>query len=779
MLANALKPDLDEAGRFLAAMTGDAPITFQTFTDAKDKPRPDPRARVYHGTLGEVGKILTTLNTMSAGVFWQVNEGDLRGRSEENVQRVRALFLDLDGSPLPDPMPITPHAIVESSPGRFHVYWRADGVALGEFSALQRALAEKYGGDVSVNDAPRVLRVPGFWHVKGEPYQSHLVMLRDAPPYPRDELVEKLGLTVTPGSKERRAGGSPGEAPKVPAWDRATALKLVLGRRLRTGDGRRDLLKSYVASRSGRGLYEQELRALVTRFAEAHFDPADPIDEGDIAELIRYFAAKDERRTGSPTNDGWPKPGNPLKAFSAAPFSSDDAPPVIAQFAKTFARAAGMDESAAIVACTVAAAAAIDDRIRLQVNPASGWFESARLWGLLVGGPAAGKTPVLKAAGSPIVELHGELFRDWLAANGGKPEEEQERRPALYTSDATTEALADILRDNPRGLLYMTEEFESWLGSHDAYRNAGASRDRGEWLRLYDGGPHQVNRVKRGSFYVPNWSASILTATTPAALRKLAGRLPTDGLLQRFIVCTVAPRGERDGTLLQMQAKEAREAYAGRIRQLCSEIVSGNVTVNLTRAAREAFEQEERALLKLTAGLEAQSPALAAHVGKHAAMLLRVALAFQMVTAHEDVSEETMRCAIGFMRRAFAHATAVYSSLFSTEGGHGVAQALARSILAKGLAEVNVLEMRQACRQYRGAHEDVRKAAVEALETFGWLRALDDRQRSSWAHGCRWAVNPRVHELFIAEAAEARAMQAEIRARLAGEREADESDCVQ
>jgi len=65
-------------------------------------------------------------------------------------------------------------------------------------------------------------------------------------------------------------------------------------------------------------------------------------------------------------------------------------------------------------------------------------------------------------------------------------------------------------------------------------------------MRLYDGGPHQVDRIKRGSFFVKNWGASELTATTPAALTRLASKLPTDCLFQRFMVFAVQGMRDRD-----------------------------------------------------------------------------------------------------------------------------------------------------------------------------------------------------------------------------------------
>ena len=49
-------------------------------------------------------------------------------------------------------------------------------------------------------------------------------------------------------------------------------------------------------------------------------------------------------------------------------------------------------------------------------------------------------------------------------------------RCRLVHSDATVEALADVLRDNPRGVLMVTEEFASWIGGIDAYRDGAGSK---------------------------------------------------------------------------------------------------------------------------------------------------------------------------------------------------------------------------------------------------------------------------------------------------------------
>lgn len=36
----------------------------------------------------------------------------------------------------------------------------------------------------------------------------------------------------------------------------------------------------------------------------------------------------------------------------------------------------------------------------------------------------------------------------------------------------------------------LTEEFASWIGGIDVYRDGAGGKGRGESLQLYDGGPH-------------------------------------------------------------------------------------------------------------------------------------------------------------------------------------------------------------------------------------------------------------------------------------------------
>ena len=178
--------DLEQTRCFLDYLTGGEPVTFQTFSDRDDLKvkRPDgtvrdPNARIFHGTLEQLHTALARLNTKGAGVYVMVNAGDGQGRSAKNVLRVRALFIDTDGAPFPTDLPLQPHLAVQSSPGKYHLYWLVDSVELSDFSTLQTALAEHYGTDPSVKDLPRVMRLPGFFHRKDEPVMVELLEAHD------------------------------------------------------------------------------------------------------------------------------------------------------------------------------------------------------------------------------------------------------------------------------------------------------------------------------------------------------------------------------------------------------------------------------------------------------------------------------------------------------------------------------------------------------------------------------------------------------------------------
>jgi len=158
-------------------------------------------AILLRGRVGEHFPALERHNRQGAGIFAVVNESDGRGQREENIIKVRALFADLDGCPLSniDSFPLKPHIVIETSPGKYHTYWRVIGIPVPEFKSFQQRIANLCGSDPVVCDPPRVMRVPGLFHQKGAPFLTRILSQADHAPFTLQEVREALPEDSGPG----------------------------------------------------------------------------------------------------------------------------------------------------------------------------------------------------------------------------------------------------------------------------------------------------------------------------------------------------------------------------------------------------------------------------------------------------------------------------------------------------------------------------------------------------------------------------------------------------
>ena len=154
-----------------------------------------------------------------AGVFYTVNATDGQGRRGANMTQVRAALVDLDGAPLPAEFPIEPHVIIETSAGRWHLIWLLEPSSdFATWSDLQARLAAYYGGDAKLIDPPRVARLPGFDHQKGEPFRSHVIRWCD--PFECERLSMATLAEQHPCDYQRhQAPEEHQEAPADIEWD--------------------------------------------------------------------------------------------------------------------------------------------------------------------------------------------------------------------------------------------------------------------------------------------------------------------------------------------------------------------------------------------------------------------------------------------------------------------------------------------------------------------------------------------------------------------------------
>lgn len=185
--------------------------TFQTFPETADAKKlaasgkgPKPW-QFLNKRLVDAWNDIEQANQQGFTVSSAVNELVAgHSRSGTDIKTVRAVWLDDDGNGVAvEALPLSPSITVETSPGRYHHYWLADGwSALGEgrtdFDMVMRSMVDLYGGAPNTASLGQTLRLPGTWnHRFGEnepflvdvkaPMDGHLVR------YNREQITSAFG----------------------------------------------------------------------------------------------------------------------------------------------------------------------------------------------------------------------------------------------------------------------------------------------------------------------------------------------------------------------------------------------------------------------------------------------------------------------------------------------------------------------------------------------------------------------------------------------------------
>jgi hypothetical protein len=106
------------------------------------------------------------------------------------------------------------------------------------------------------------------------------------------------------------------------------------------------------------------------------------------------------------------------------------------------------------------------------------------------------------------------------------------------TNDATTEAVGELLSDNPRGLLLARDELLAWTRSMNMYRK-GQGADRQFYLSTWSGTAIRIDRKTppgKKSLSIPRPFLAVIGGITPEMLPELADEYGRqDGFLDRIL----------------------------------------------------------------------------------------------------------------------------------------------------------------------------------------------------------------------------------------------------
>src|SRR4029077_18383818 len=79
---------------------------------------------------------------------------------EEGPRKLAAIYQD---AAVPHP-----NYVLQTSPEKYQVVWRVEGIPQIDAEDILRGLARRFGGDSAATDATRVFRLPGFNNKKYE-----------------------------------------------------------------------------------------------------------------------------------------------------------------------------------------------------------------------------------------------------------------------------------------------------------------------------------------------------------------------------------------------------------------------------------------------------------------------------------------------------------------------------------------------------------------------------------------------------------------------------------
>jgi hypothetical protein len=340
-----------------------------------------------------------------------------------------------------------------------------------------------------------------------------------------------------------------------------------------------------------------------------------------------------------------------------------------------------------------------------------------------------------------------------------------------------TETLRDDedarMRAPARKVLVRQDELSGWLGDMDRYKAGGrGGGDRAMYLRLFNGGNYTVDRVIRGSFSIPNWSACLLGGIQPEPIQRVAKEAADDGLLQRFLYCVPAEGSDGEDRVPNYKALDQYKNLFSVISTLNpkkAKTLFPRVTYHAVEFHSDAqrYRKEIDDMAKALSAMPDTSQRLKSALGKWTGIYARLALTFHLIAIADAkaqgeqlpdygvVTPETAKRATAYMRDILLpHLLRADALLFlSPQTGH--ARWIAGYILANEKARKNLrVEYRDLSRAYGPLRppENRRELVevMEVLEVMGWLRAEEPKNKNK--SPVAWNINPVLHSKFASQA---------------------------
>jgi hypothetical protein len=264
------------------------------------------------------------------------------------------------------------------------------------------------------------------------------------------------------------------------------------------------------------------------------------------------------------------------------PFPVEVLPAPLSEYVRQGALALGCDPAYLALPVLVVVASAIGNTRTILLK--RGWVEPSVLWAAIVGDSGTLKSPAYRMAVAHLFRVQRRLTLENKARLGefrqqqqmykaakGKAQEEGATPPSppdepvrrrVLCSDITIEKQAEILEDNPRGILVARDELAGWLGSFTRYKGKQGGTDLPNWLEMHRAGTVLIDRKTgdRPTTYIERAAVSIIGGIQPGVLaRALTPEFLDAGGAARLLMA-MPPKLQKRWTEAEVAA-EVEKAY--------------------------------------------------------------------------------------------------------------------------------------------------------------------------------------------------------------------------
>lgn len=379
-------------------------------------------------------------------------------------------------------------------------------------------------------------------------------------------------------------------------------------------------------------------------------------------EFIKAHSRKIEPRA----RDAQVEPPDNTQDYAPILFPVHALPPPLAKFVTRAYEVFGFPmEFTGLMVCMVFAVSCGN---RYHIGFKRNFIQSAILFGAIIGAPNTAKSPVFSFTTEVLRRRERKLFAQYQAekerydewesmttaerkeAGGSKTPKPRGRQ--LITSDATLEGLYETWRNNPHGLIYLSDELMSWYQSISKY-NSG--NDTSHFLSMWSGSSISITR-RTGRMFVERPFLCICGGVQPDLLKNLfKGDNAHNGLPDRFLYSQVAdfdiPLKSLDE--IEPEVVEGYERAVERVLGVCfdnnfvqdtvpeldsnGEIVelgeqnSDTTVLEMTDEAKTEYMNWANGGLHRTRLLQEQNESYARALGKYDLICLRLALIVQVM----------------------------------------------------------------------------------------------------------------------------------------------------